>query len=269
MAAIILPDRWKRQPRGAVEVDTNHWLYANIIGVVSSASGVPFEHINRNFGTRTSTVSTAVTKGGLAVSTGNAGAIANIRFALQSNNPSSMSLFSIGSSSSGSGNIRDVVSINAASNTEYLRICRYGIGGYDYLTFKKSGIGERTLSGAPLNDSIAVARTLLIEPGAVGFKCHTSGATYTATTTTGSFVGTDIGIVVGGTVYSAVYSTQLLVAALDRAITIDEHNELESDPWQIFKPRKRILYFDAPSFPVLSSLAVSNITSSGGRLAVS
>jgi len=42
---------------------------------------------------------------------------------------------------------------------------------------------------------------------------------------------------------------------------------LSENPWQIFKPRKRVLYFDvSSSFPVLSSLSVSNITSSGGRL---
>jgi len=48
-----------------------------------------------------------------------------------------------------------------------------------------------------------------------------------------------------------------------------ELQEYSSNPWQIFKPLKRVFYFDVPSsFPVLSSLSVSNITSSGGRLTV-
>ncbi len=41
------------------------------------------------------------------------------------------------------------------------------------------------------------------------------------------------------------------------------------NPWQIFKSRKRVLYFDVSSFPALSSLTASYITSSGGRLTVS
>jgi len=45
--------------------------------------------------------------------------------------------------------------------------------------------------------------------------------------------------------------------------------ELSANPWQIFKPRKRILYFDVSSFPVLSSLTAGYITSSGGRLTAS
>jgi hypothetical protein len=43
------------------------------------------------------------------------------------------------------------------------------------------------------------------------------------------------------------------------------------NPFSIFKSRNRVIYFDvsSPSFPVLSSLSVSNITSSGGRLTAS
>jgi hypothetical protein len=41
------------------------------------------------------------------------------------------------------------------------------------------------------------------------------------------------------------------------------------NPFSVFKKKSRILYFDAPSFPVLSSLTASYITSSGGRLTAS
>ncbi len=54
----------------------------------------------------------------------------------------------------------------------------------------------------------------------------------------------------------------------NRALPDNEIWEVLNNPWQIFKPRKRVLYFDAPSFPVLSSLTASYITSSGGRLTV-
>ena len=46
--------------------------------------------------------------------------------------------------------------------------------------------------------------------------------------------------------------------------------ELSSNPWQIFKPLRRTIYFDAPSgLPAIASLNVSNITSTGARLTVS
>jgi hypothetical protein len=61
------------------------------------------------------------------------------------------------------------------------------------------------------------------------------------------------------------------VHAFGRPLSHAEIKELFNNPWQIFKPKKRVIYFDvsSPSFPVLSSLAVSNITSSGGRLTAS
>jgi hypothetical protein len=66
----------------------------------------------------------------------------------------------------------------------------------------------------------------------------------------------------------AYYTKDMLIDMLINKMTI---NELIKNPWQIFKPRKRVIYFDvsSPSFPVLSSLSVSNITSSGGRLTAS
>jgi len=61
-----------------------------------------------------------------------------------------------------------------------------------------------------------------------------------------------------------------LYASFDLALPADELISLTANPWQIFKPRKRILYFDvSSSFPVLSSLTASYITSSGGRLTAS
>ncbi len=53
---------------------------------------------------------------------------------------------------------------------------------------------------------------------------------------------------------------------VDRAYGPAEVKGMWENPWQIFKPRKRVRYFDAPSFPTLSSLTAGYITSSGGRL---
>ncbi len=52
----------------------------------------------------------------------------------------------------------------------------------------------------------------------------------------------------------------------ERVWTLDDAKSFHENPWQIFKPKKQVIYFDAPSFPVLSTLTASYITSSGGRL---
>jgi hypothetical protein len=49
-----------------------------------------------------------------------------------------------------------------------------------------------------------------------------------------------------------------------------ELRRIAERPYQrLIAPQKRVLYFDAPSFPVLSSLTAGYITSSGGRLTAS
>jgi hypothetical protein len=58
-------------------------------------------------------------------------------------------------------------------------------------------------------------------------------------------------------------------AMFNRALGDSERNELLQNPWQIFKPKKQVIYSFGSSFPVLTSLGVSNITSSGGRLTAS
>ncbi len=59
------------------------------------------------------------------------------------------------------------------------------------------------------------------------------------------------------------------ILVFNRYLQDSEVSELLRNPWQVFKPNKRTTYFDVPSFPVLTSLSVSNITSSGGRLTAS
>jgi hypothetical protein len=60
----------------------------------------------------------------------------------------------------------------------------------------------------------------------------------------------------------------LLACTWLRILTGEEIKSFSDNPWQIFKPRKRVIYFDVSSFPVLYSLTASYITSSGGRLTV-
>lgn len=81
--------------------------------------------------------------------------------------------------------------------------------------------------------------------------------------------GSTYGFVVGDC-YSGTSGNgkQFLIAAWTHQISHNLAIALSDNPWQIFKPRKRVFY-SLPAFPVLSSLAVSNITSSGGRLTAS
>jgi hypothetical protein len=89
-------------------------------------------------------------------------------------------------------------------------------------------------------------------------KVTHTGVGYTPPTGNGVLLS----VAAGGNAY-AFYAAK-------RALCDAEIFALVDNPWQIFKPRKRVIYFDvSSSFPVLSSLAVSNITSSGGRLTAS
>jgi hypothetical protein len=55
----------------------------------------------------------------------------------------------------------------------------------------------------------------------------------------------------------------------NRALTEIEALNIYSNPGQIFRSAKRVIYSFGSSFPVLTSLGVSAITSSGGRLTAS
>jgi hypothetical protein len=76
-----------------------------------------------------------------------------------------------------------------------------------------------------------------------------------------------------GFVATSAISQVALPIVIRRVLSADEvlrlYTEQRDNPFGILKQRARVLYFDAPSFPVLSSLSVSNITSSGGRLTAS
>jgi hypothetical protein len=265
VAAIILPDRWKRQPQGAVQVDLQHPLAGAISSLVVPVNGKPVQLIGRGL-TLNGTLASAAGPGGVVV-TNNAekvsGGTANNFISLSPIATSAVSILFVGTRYSTPPTNNAAVAMcsresvdnngleldlgNAFGNANLVYF--YGFGSVGPMAVYCNGVAA--VGNNPTNITVVNGAVNSIVATA---EWHTGGGGHTVLAKaagTGDFAY-DVGT--------------LLYATFNRVLSPVEALSLSANPWQIFKPRKRVLYFDAPSFPVLSSLTASYITSSGGRL---
>jgi len=259
VASIILPDQWKRQPQGAVELDSAYNVLSACLPVISglgygAAEKKPLAfHYTAAFHSITPT-----TNGYIFTQTGDdlreitlliAGTRAPLTY---------FSYFSV------IGSVADnttVVSSNTPSTEGLLRVMADG-------SIKWTGDAGQDVQSAAgvVKTGLNFAEVYLISPTGSSTrttKIYLNGVLVAQSTTAAFYIN---GSWVGPRqIDSPLHSSTTLGVHLCGAIA-NRNSELHKNPWQIFKPRKRVIYFDVFTFPVLSSLGVSYITSSGGRL---
>mgnify|MGYP000904681177 CR=1 FL=1 len=245
MPAIILPDRWRRQPTGPVEIDWTHPAARALISV-----GIPtlkFDPITReewsNYAGDLATVGGA---GG--VSWQNAG-----------NSNSSMRLADSAANSTSKAIVVSIVDV-AASSGDYSAVSKrvdFGQGwllmtrfsalkGNNYPTFAFfDGAGWRSTTGT-MDIRGTGPRTLVGAYDGSTVRCFVDGIPQGESSHTGSLPDTAATLKVCGDGESSAVGRVSVAYMIDgNKVTADAalSRELSLAPWAIFKKKAKILYF--------------------------
>jgi len=254
VTAIILPSIWTKQPQGAVGVD----LSRSPVCIINHGVSPGYDAVGNNVWPYVVAPKSFISVFGKAYKSSNWG--------------TSNYSFTVSKSLDGSKELSIIVCGALYPNERIVTIpttawdIKLSSSGSGVMTLDLLGGGYGPRFTATFN--VPVVGTVVINwsaPNNLNVFSNGVKLSHTVVTdTTVSSIG-NIGrfYIFDGGAY-AVNAPIALVGVFNK-VQIDAQ-ELSTNPWQIFKPRKRILYFDAPSFPVLTSLAVSAITSSGGRL---
>lgn len=268
MASIILPSRWQSQPQGAVEIDWNSPLSNGLQFCSPPNDHGPFDLVRRSLGTLNGTRWTRqlrvqepgfVTNGSSFYTTPLPSALATTEFTLFA--------FASAQAANTSG---PILSIYKGGLTGI----SVGIGStFSGVEYPSSIVGNGVFgsNAAQFQLRNTPAKIFLMSTGGNNHNLY-SGNTLSAndTTTLTAFNSTFI-LGVGrymATNYSvASCSTNAnlyLLAAYSKVLGEAERRELTANPWQIFRPQKRVLYFDVGGGGVTGTLSVTleNFTSS-------
>jgi hypothetical protein len=278
MSSLILPRRFTQQPQGAVEVADS--LKNGSIFLLNPALSQPNRHINLVGKNPITVVGTTPTAGNVITPIGKGlqfhpaggsnGIPALSVSATALDITKDLTYFWIGYPSNvtgtcellargtESGNWSINFGISSTTRVYATYVDNPPTAGYTAaLTSQSFAIGK--LAAVAYRRS---ANVISVFDGVAKGKASTTG-------TNAGFRNTTNTLVLGGggvTSTPSLHAKTVFAFAVNYDIPDGEVFSILANPWQIFKPRKSILYFDAPSFPVLSSLTASYITSSGGRL---
>ncbi len=257
MASIILPDRWKRQPQGAVEVDTN------LLG---------FEPRKVFVGDQTP----GYTKGS-SVKTGAAqpGRFIGVDTTIHATTVDSAYTIDLGSRPSSASFLiiaERNIDCSATNSIPFVFNCRTG----NEANYSALALGN---SYAPVGSKNKLHVTGVGDVVTHNFvngrldsydKEYPTNVALNICTTYSSLLGSEYKLLAKDDVGSGYVAPLKVYLFLEMPpISNALAQWLSKHPWQIFKKKKQVFYSFGSSFPVLSSLAVSNITSSGGRLTAS
>ncbi len=262
MASIILPDRWKRQPQGAVDVDWSNPL--------TNALKIAFLPSDRaKVGTPSS--SSAI------ITPSQHGLAANIT-------SRDTSYYYPHHSDYDGGNLSFFVlakSRTITNNRNYFGKWADTADNDSWILRTESGVLKQYINVSAVwtnasagTVSVGKVHALAGAYGYGGITAYLDGVPGTTASKSGNVASTsaarigDAGLAIaspGDAADADIYLAMLW----KRTLFAPEIKALSDNPWQVFKPRKQVIYSFGSSFPVLTSLGVSAITSSGGRLTAS
>ena len=245
MSAIILPDKWLRQPTGPVEIDWTHPAARALISV-----GIPtlkFDPITREaWSNHVGDVATVGSAGG--VSWQNAGNInSSMRLADSAANSTSKAIVvSIVDVSASSGDY-SAVSKRVEFGQGWLLMTRFSaLKGNNYPTFAfYDGAGWRSTTGT-MDIRGTGPRTLVGAYDGTTVRCFVDGTPQGESSHTGSLPDTTATLKVCGDGESSTVGRVSVAYMIDgNKITADAalSRELSLAPWAIFKKKAKILYF--------------------------
>jgi len=263
MASIILPRRFDQQPQGAVEADPMAIQQLGLVqAIVPAGGGRMVDVVSGELGSPVSgTPAQEVTSLGRAVR--HNAAITKFTILRQP--------WMLGASPKDHTLL--IVAIPRANAAAWQSVVHFGVGSFDVSRiqlFRTGSVNQYSISAdggaGPVGTPATVSSLVMGKPliGAAStsigeFSYLLNGATQSGTNSrTWNALPNQLNIGSGSN------STDiLLVARFTTYMGLERLRELSANPWQIFRPRKRVLYFDvtaAPSAPTLSLPLATSIT---------
>lgn len=296
MPGLFLPRRWTRQPQGPVEIDWSNPIARGIVAAINSGSG-PIELVSRqpmtygNFGM-------AATQDGLSFKANKltaytdswlipvprksyAGLSTLLRTRIANLNdgyPGLMNGAAVNSVNglvnvglalgNASGSRFDLMSptltIHGASWNNYSTVCECAYGGFDWRYFG-DGLNVRTIGQTWNKSKNSGYGRMFISTGEIPRTGGTPITTDSVWTNSSSSGLVRIGNV--GTTFGAEHYVSEWVL-WDRDLDATEFASLMEAPYQVFRPRRAVLY-SFPSggivIPTLSLPGVQDVTTTGAR----
>ncbi len=261
MSNIILPRKWTTQPNYPVEIDRNNIYSSGLFLALNFNSG--FTVKDRCISTTSGSLDIVDSLDTSRILTGKVShfGIVNI---------------------SAIGNYGGIFSVRDSSNNAAFSVYRQS-------TSNAIVVSQGNISGCgtwsnTLYNNLVVSKQLTYlaysEGGAAGNKVRLSVARTTSEFTrindgtappgTQAGAGVSLRFLGGRDTATAASGKYILHYGWNREVSTNEYLGLIENPWQIFKPRKQVLYFTtAGGLPTLSAIAASNLTTTGARLTVS
>ena len=253
MANLILPHRWQNQPTGPVEIDWNADITRGLKLALLGSTGIPINLVNHRVMTLTDgTIGQTHTPQGVAFAW-NRATTRRIDTGIVNNNLRKHSLFVLarhdelafgtsethistrGASNTGFG-ARTISPIGSAPNTTYLY--NYVHGGVQNLD-STVPVEKSHWSAAPVGWSADTQSGGVVRHFGNGkFSNQVSVTSNMTQNSTSVVIGTDSGTAspLGGDI-------PLMLYWQERFLSDDEQISLALNPWQVFRPLKRRLFF--------------------------
>ena len=265
MSSLILPRRFTSQPQGAVELDRDHWIVQR--GITLYAPLFNQQGITRS---DTKIISGLVLVPDVGGVVGSYNGSTSQTVAVTPPSTSYTMMFWGYPTATGTNT---GVALNDPSANLAVRLISGGNPSSG--TLQSNGYSVNTTTQVALNQWRHICGVV---GGATDHRVYINGGSKGSDTTSDTRAQSNItigGYDMWGTRGNFYNGRLAHVMVLPWAMTDDEvlraYQEQLDKPWQLFRAKPRVLYFDAStgsSFPSLSSITASSFTTSGARLTV-
>lgn len=241
MASLILPSRWRSQPQYPVEV-SNEW--ANDLKNVFTPSGIVLAYgANSTKKPYSNGVGFTSSSAGAGVQVSTSRIIAGL------DNSTAFAAYSRDGATTATGSGRAFY----CERSESTQIFKFGIKNFSPVTevsftFRNSSSQLiNSATSATINASLALNTAALVTKGSASRTIYADGVGNENTTNyANSFTAANDCRICGDAVDPASFYNGgvFYIALWGRSLSAEEIKELSKNPWQIFRPQKRVLYFD-------------------------
>lgn len=245
MAALILPSRWTQQPQGAIELDPSHWA-AHAINHCTSFGSAVHDIAGRGAMTVAGAPPAVATSAGVAARFAGATDAYSYPHVAALDNPSKIIIVAVAAVDAGATSSMIVARNYASFALPYALIGRFpaiasefGFGFYN---------GSWRLSGGSDVRGTGMRRMVGSYDGTT-LRSHLDGKLDGSNAYTGALVTNTTALTVGRYLNDNIPANGNIALAYTIngdifPITEAACRELSSNPWQVFRPQVRRIYFD-------------------------
>jgi hypothetical protein len=243
MAAIILPHRWKSQPQYPVEIDFSNPLSKGLTTFIDGHGNSLLPPVvsskNLSFSRKYTNKGVLLSNNGSAVNVITGGQVAG------SSGPSFTILGQISLNTTGQTNKYLAIDRNTSTNNQNAIIYGYSSNSLEYFSTGYTGSNPRTGTGLTITDTNPHIFAYARDGASLKWESYLDGGNVLNTTSSFSITsGINLSHLFGSSTTLDIINASIgFWAVWGRYLTKPEISEISANPWQIFRPINRRLYF--------------------------